>query len=413
MGITVGGTAVFFGKESRMRTKLKMTTIVACLVATGSVCAEPENPLVKTDAASQGWSREGRLAQNRNSIEIEVRGACDIGWDSAPSPQGSTWESAYRMKLSGCPAFLFGPERYIEDVNAQVRTPFPRVGMLGLSMRAGERVDMQRWAVLGAERGRARFFDLTAAYRVPSRSGGAVFGSMGLMAEPSRAFYTSGYRDETPEGPNESGHRSRFLAIGYAWRDMRVEGAAYSERTEPVRSAASTETFRLTSKSARLSFSPSQKWAFQLGRGSIDGLDRVLPDGGVRRTVMSATYKGNVSKGAWQTTLAWGRNSRRGHQAMVGYLLESTFQIGASHLAFGRLEEVGSDELLRIDDSLPRQLFKLNKFTIGYFHRIDTRNSGDTGIGIVASRHFVPNRMNYLYGENSTSVRLFMRLAFE
>lgn len=396
-----------------MRTKLKMTTIFACLAVAGSVCAEPANPLIKAEAASQGRGGEASLAQNRDSTELEVRGACDIGWNSAPSLPGSTWESAYRMTLSGCPAFLADPGRYLEEVNTQVRTSFPRSGKLGLSMRAGERVDMQRWAVSGAERGRARFFDLTAAYRVPGRSGGAVFGSMGLMTEPSQAFDANGYRDEMSDGPNESGHRSRFLALGYAWRDMRVEGAAYSERTEPVRSASSTEAFRLTSKSARLSFSPSRKWAFQLGRGSIGGLDRVLPDGGVRRTVMSATYNGNVSKGTWQTTLAWGRNSRRGHEAMVGYLLESTFQLGATHLAFGRLEEVGSDELLRINESLPRQLFKLNKFTLGYFRRVGTRNSGDTGIGIVASRHFVPSEMNYLYGEDSTSVRLFMRLAID
>lgn len=397
-----------------MRTKLRVTTIVACLAATGPVSAEPAHPIIKTEAASQGWGMEVRLAHNRNPTELEGQGACDIGWNSAPSLPGATWENAYRMGLSGCPAlFLDDPGRYFDEVNTQVRTLFPRSGKLGLNMRTGERVDMQRWAVSGVERGRARFFDLTAAYRVPGRNGGAVFGSMGLMTEPSQAFETNGSSDEMSHGPDESGHRSRFLALGYAWRDMRVEGTAYSGRTEPSGSASSTEEFRLISKSARLSFSPSRKWAFQLGRGSIGGLDRVLPDGGVRRTVMSATYKGNVNKGTWQTTLAWGRNSRRGHEAMVGYLVESTFQLGARHLAFGRLEEVGSDELLRINESLPRQLFKLNKFTIGYFHRVGTRNSGDTGIGIVASRHFVPDEMNYLYGEDTTSVRLFMRMAIE
>jgi hypothetical protein len=402
-----------------MRTKLGATIIIAGLAGAGLVCAEPANPSMKSEDALHVWDRGVHLPQNRTSTKVEAQSVCDVGWDAAPSLQGSAWASPYWTKRFECSVFPGDPGRYVEKINIQVRTPFPPSAGLGLSMRTGERVDMQRWSAANPERGRARFFDVTAAYRVPGRSGGAVFGSMGLMTEPSqvaasqRPFGTNEYQEGTPDVSSDmSGHRSRFLALGYAWREMRVEGAAYSERTEQGGSASSTEAFRLTSKSARL-FSPSRKWAFQLGRGSIGGLDRVLPDGGVRRTVMSTTYKGNVSKGAWQTTLAWGRNSRRGHEAMVGYLVESTFQLDASHLAFGRLEQVGSDELLRIDESLPRQLFKLNKFTIGYFRRIGARDSGDTGIGIVASRHFVPAGMTHLYGEDPTSVRLFVRLAIE
>ena len=232
---------------------------------------------------------------------------------------------------------------------------------------------------------------------------------------------SSGMRHEvggdTPDSSRASQWRNsqnanvNVFTVGYTWRDLTIERSAFSRReAEDKRRAGYGESFRLDSRSVRLSFNPSANWTVQVSRGSLSGLDQLVPNADVRRTSVSATYRQDFKGGNWLTTLAWGRNSRKRHETTTGYLLESTLRFEGTHVIFGRVEQVASDDLLRENESRPAQLFTLNKLTVGYFH--DMRASGPVkaDVGILASRHLVPAAMTIPYGNDPISYMMFMRL---
>jgi hypothetical protein len=148
----------------------------------------------------------------------------------------------------------------------------------------------------------------------------------------------------------------------------------------------------------------------QVSRGSLGGPDIVNPAGETRRTSISATYSSSLGGNDWQTTVAWGRSIHANREPSVGYLVESTVKIGGTDAVFGRLEQVRSDELLRQNDSLQRELFKLRKLTLGYYR--DVLAGGGTvsmDAGVFATRYFVPTSATPSYGSEPTAYMLFMR----
>lgn len=262
-----------------------------------------------------------------------------------------------------------------------------------------------------------------AIYKFSSASRVPVSGYLSVTNESALGIPTSAMRRfagiDSPD-PVLPSHwldspRSHIKAVaaGYAWRDIKLEGAASSggshEESRPVRG----EPFKLASRSARLSFHPSQNWIVQLSRGSLSGLDQLVPGGDVRRTTLSATYHQAFREGEWQTTLAWGRNSRKYRETTVGYLLESTLRFSGAHVMFGRLEQAASDELMRENESLQRQLFKMNKLTVGYFRDLRISSSLKVDVGAFVSRHFVPSPMIPSYGNNPTAYMMFVRVSLQ
>lgn len=208
-----------------------------------------------------------------------------------------------------------------------------------------------------------------------------------------------------------SGHDiSRVLTVGYAWRDVLVEGSAFSggNRTEGVRPEANR--LRLDSRSARMTFKPSPDWSIQFSKGALNGLDQVVAGGDVRRTTLSTTYSRPLSFGTWETTLAWGRNARKSREATVGYLAESSFQFNGGHAVLGRVERVGSDELLRENESYQRQPFKLSKVTLGYVHDISSTPAVSLDVGMLVSRYLVPSHVAPAYGNDPTAYMLVVRI---
>ena len=143
-----------------------------------------------------------------------------------------------------------------------------------------------------------------------------------------------------------------------------------------------------------------------------NGLDQIVPNGGERRTALSASYTQFFKDSSWQSTLGWGRTSRKFREATTGYLLDSMLKFNGGHTIFGRLEQVGSDELLRQEDSLERQLFKLKKLTIGYSHnlRVSGSGPGNLDLGVMVSRYFTPAQMTGSYGDKPITYMMFVRL---
>lgn len=263
-----------------------------------------------------------------------------------------------------------------------------------------------------------------SSYSFPVSKNSAVFGYFGASGEPalgapvSTMQRLSGIDSAGQEdvsywlGSTRSG--PAVFAVGYAWRDLKLEGSAFSGREHEWQKRTPNDTLlRLDSSSARLSYNPSPDWSFQFSsRGSLSGLDQLEPGEDIRRTTISATYDHEFSDGNWQTTLAWGRNVRKSREPIMGYLLESTLRLGGVHAIFGRLEQVGSDELMGENESTQRPVFKLNKFTVGYFHNVNTLGPLRFDAGIFASRHLLPSDAPS-YGNDPTSYVLFIRFKLQ
>lgn len=206
----------------------------------------------------------------------------------------------------------------------------------------------------------------------------------------------------------------RFM-LGYRWKRLSIEGAALQPSKNFNENATRQQGtgLRANWRSTRLSFSPAENWLIKLSRGAVSNLDNLVPGEQVRRTALAATYSRQFSTGGWETTFAWGRNARKNRESHSGYLLESTLRFAGVHSMFGRIEQVGSDSLMRENQALPRQLFTLNRVTLGYYQ--DLRINGPFGVdvGAFVSRHLVPSNMMPSYGRDPTAYMVFLRLKLQ
>jgi hypothetical protein len=195
-------------------------------------------------------------------------------------------------------------------------------------------------------------------------------------------------------------------------RRLTFESSAYSSKSGSA-VPGRPDALRIDSRSARLSFSPAADWVVRLSRGSVSGVDHLVAGDEIRRTAISAAYRRSFAEGDWETTLAWGRNSRKFREPTVGYLVESAFRFDGVHTMFGRVEQVGSDEIFRINESMQRQLFKMNKFTLGYSQDLRVSSALSLDAGVFISRHFVPSNMAASYGSGPTAYMMFVRVKLQ
>ncbi|SNS29957.1 hypothetical protein SAMN06265795_102109 [Noviherbaspirillum humi] len=204
--------------------------------------------------------------------------------------------------------------------------------------------------------------------------------------------------------------RAEMLSLGYAWRNLRVEGAAYTLRPK-AGEHLQRETPRLDSTSGKVTLAPTPGWALQFTRGSVSTLDQIDAGERLRRTALSATYRHPMQQGMLQTTFAWGRSIRQDRDVTTGYLVESIYR-EAAHSLFGRLEQVGSDALAR-DDAAPHQAFKVNKLSVGYLYEVHASGPVRYDLGGMMSRYMVPADASPVYGGDRNGLLLFMRLRFQ
>ncbi|HJV88243.1 MAG TPA: hypothetical protein VJ698_22430 [Noviherbaspirillum sp.] len=260
------------------------------------------------------------------------------------------------------------------------------------------------------------------SFRFPRGGHGAVFGYLGhpgdaLPGPP--AFFAlrfSGIDHPEPASLGEwldVSSRPSVISVGYAWRSLEFEGSAVSWYPSDGQKPTKTEPLlHLDAQSTRLSFRPSERWTLQVSRGTLVGLDQVVPSDSLRRSAISASYRQPFTDGEWQATLAWGRTARKFNESINGYLLESALRFQSAHTIFGRLEQVGRDDLLQ-DIGSSQRTSRFNKLTVGYFR--DMQNSGPLkfDVGALMSKHFVPTGAPLSSGAEPVSYMLFLRLRLQ
>jgi len=237
-----------------------------------------------------------------------------------------------------------------------------------------------------------------------------------VTASPARNALMFDYPGFELENPMQSAYwldtsreKSRTVTLGYAWRNVAVESSTLAVPNQYEDGLLRQDAPKFDVRSARLSYSPAPNWVLRLSRGTVSTLDQLVPNDEVRRTAIAATYTMPFQQGDWQTTVAWGRNARKFRESTMGYLLESTVRFSGAHALFGRVEQVGSDGLTREDESAPRQLFKMNRLSLGYFYDLRTSGPLHLDVGALVSRHLVPTSMEPSYGSDPTSYMMFVR----
>lgn len=230
-----------------------------------------------------------------------------------------------------------------------------------------------------------------------------------LSTAPARRLSSGGLPELTRASQLFETEQRDLISMGYSWRRVTVEGAARTDSSrEPNMLPTPDDGLRTLSRLARLSYSPLRGLNLRFSRGTWSRVDQLVAEGEVRRTSLSVNYTRPLTGGEWQTTVAWGRNKHRDRQSLTGYLAETSLRFGGRHTAFGRFEQVGSDELNGVGLQ-QRDFVRVNKLSAGYYQDLRRDPGGQIGVGLVASRHLL-NDSQTPAGTDPTSFMFFVRV---
>ena len=257
------------------------------------------------------------------------------------------------------------------------------------------------------------FMELAATYSVPVGKEGSAFIYLGLPGEPALGPATYMHRFsgmDNPEAPLghhwlDSTHITYGVAtLGWICNGFKLEGSAFKGR-EPDQQRDDVESPKLDSWSVRATWNPTPDWSFQVSRGHLNSPEQLEPESDVDRTTASAMWNHPLAGGNWQTTFAWGRNSRDPGTTTDSFLLESAVTLGDHHTLFGRVERQENDELIGHGE----EVVDVGKLSAGYIWDGVRAGSFRGGLGVLGSVAQVPRELKHDYGDSPFSWMAFLR----
>ena len=238
----------------------------------------------------------------------------------------------------------------------------------------------------------------------------------GAAGEPALgpvAFMHRASAAELPMAPlshhlQDSTHTSfGVVTTGLIIDRIKIEGSAFNGR-EPNEKRYGIQFAALDSWSARLSAAPSRNWTAQYSYGRLEHPEALEP-GSERRQTASVEYARRFDRGAWATTVVWGRKHKElDGRNLNSYLLESMVNFKLRNYVFSRIELVDKDELFPDDPSHPR--FRIGAFTFGGSRDLVQNRLWQLALGTGVTLYSKPQALNTLYGDNPVSFQVFLRL---
>lgn len=223
--------------------------------------------------------------------------------------------------------------------------------------------------------------------------------ALGPVAYPHRASAA-----ELPQAPlshhwQDSTHIANnvaTVAVRHKW--FRIEASGFYG-TEPNENRWNIDWGGMNSYSVRVSAAPTQNWLAQVSAGHLTRPERQEP-GDVVRTTASVQY----TRGAWSSSLIWGRNhEERTHRDPDAFLAETVFPVRKHNLLTGRIEVVQKDEL-----SVPG-IYRVQAYTAGYTRDFNLFEHVQTGIGANATAYVIPEALQATYGDRPWGVNIYAR----
>jgi hypothetical protein len=261
------------------------------------------------------------------------------------------------------------------------------------------------------------FMELALTYSHPINEDNSAFAYFGFPGEPALGPTTFMHRFsgmDIPEAPIthhwlDSTHITYGVAtLGYIWKNVKIDGSIFTGR-EPDEQRWNFDKPKFDSYSVRVSYNPTEAWAFQVSYGWINSPEQLDPTVDTERLTASVTYHKAWNDNHWQTTFAWGQNRNHPGEVLDGFLLESTVRFHDTHTIFGRAERVDKDELFPPSSPLANTMFTVNKVSLGYIYDFPKVKHVTFGLGGFGSAHFLPSGLDATYGDTPLSFMLFVR----
>ena len=253
-----------------------------------------------------------------------------------------------------------------------------------------------------------------------------------MLNEDMDVTLYAGYPGEPALGPVAFMHRISSLnnpnaPLGHHWQDathivfgvgtlgirykkFKLEGSLFNGR-EPDEERYSFDDARFDSYSYRLSYNPSEHWALQFSQGFLNEPEVLEPGVDQVRTTASIIRSTSLRTMNWSQTLAWGMNSKAGHEhTEYSILYETNLQLQRQAL-YARYEFIKKTaEDLAIPSTHGDELFKINALTVGYNHNIAPAAPVDILLGLQATLNFPGNRLKPTYGTLPVGGQIYLQL---
>jgi hypothetical protein len=331
----------------------------------------------------------------------------------------------------------------------------PAMGSRGypLLLQTGESAD-GRTPLVDRQHPHDMLMELAGTWSRNFRDRSSVFAYVALAGEPPIGPAAFMHRQSAVDDPLapishhflDSSHVSHgVVTVGFAKAEgVKIEAAAFNGH-EPDQKRWNIQAPQLNSFAGRLTANPHRDVSLQWSVAHFDQPEQLHVGLDVLLMTASATYNRPLSRGNWQTTLAWGRSKRETPPLPVlsidqidslqsldiplgsahvhvassgstgqspiqrGVLVESSATLRRWHTFFTRFESAGKDELFPPTDARHGTVFVVRRGSIGYVADLPFLGRIRTGIGINASFMSLPSELKTSYGGAPRGIALFLR----
>ena len=181
----------------------------------------------------------------------------------------------------------------------------------------------------------------------------------------------------------------------------RLEGSWFNGR-EPDEDRYDLDLRGFDSYAVRFSVNPHPMWSGQVSHGYLDSPEALEPDVSIRRTTASVGHARRLSRGRWDTTVAWGRNDPDDGPGDDAGLVETAVDLGAWGVTFARGEVVrkrGHD--FGMEGAMEEVALPVGAVAIGHVHPILTLGQLEARLGARGAVSFVGEALAPRYGTDT------------
>jgi hypothetical protein len=388
---------------------------IACLIA-------PAGAFAQTPFSSAASQDQHQHAPQASAWLVMQDGVVFLTFNRQGSPRGDS-ELVSQNWWMGMASRPGGPGRL--TLMAMLSLDPLTVGAEGYSeiFQAGEVHDGR--PIIDRQHPHDFLMQLAAVWRVPldSRTGLTLAGAP--VGEPALGPIAFMHRASAVENPTAPlGHHtfdSTHIAMGVLTAAVDrgpwlAETSLFHGREPDADRWDLMDPGPLDSWSARVWYTPSPSWRFQMSHGFLNEPEE-LEAGDVRRTTVSAAWRGEVGRYAVAATAAYGRNDKR-QSDFNAWLGEATVRWGP-YAAYSRFEAVQVEtDLLRFgshsfkdhhgtDAPAPARVLAL---TLGGVRDLRSIRGFDLGLGGDLTFYGVPSPLEPYYRSRPVSAHVFLRL---
>ncbi|MBC2652631.1 hypothetical protein H7F49_13045 [Novosphingobium flavum] len=198
------------------------------------------------------------------------------------------------------------------------------------------------------------------------------------------------------------------VTAGVTSRLFQIEASAFRGR-EPDERRWNIETGKLDSWSVRGTLTPSPRWAIQASYGQIKEPEATHPGEDERRFTASAHYADGRRLSAM---LAFSAKRRVPGETLTAMIAEANWKLGPHNALFGRIENVGNDELFpdhAKGTGDHEHAERVTKLQAGYARLVPTA-VGEMALGATVSTFAKPASLSAAYGRTPVQATLFARI---